>query len=459
MNRTRTALAVASVLAAGFSLTPIHAMAENECQQRILNIVAHHDDDLLFLSPDLINDIQQGKCVQTVFLVASDYPNGRSMSDEQYLKERELGVREAYAEAAGEDPANWTSSTYFADTKLATQWTLNEKISVVELRISDAATAPGDSLWWLYAENQTVTTRAGDQNPAQTFTRTELGDFLRRVVATFLPNEIHAGDPLADHHWENFHKDHIAAARLVRWALDGRQGGPPVKAYRDYSISASAPNLTSPQIEAKTDLFQAFVRHDYDICRTGAGTPCEPSEWFGQHYRDWMSRQYLVDQNWRQGWIEPLPQPYVDNHRTDPHIGGKFKIRNVATGQELAINNAWTHNGAELITWHQGSSANMKFQMSATPRGWEIVPQNSGRCLEVPNSSQGNGQHVAQWDCTGNANQALRTIKQPDGSYELVFAHSNMRLTAPTSAGNYVRQAYYDANAHSYQKWQFIPTT
>ncbi|MFD1048698.1 FtsX-like permease family protein, partial [Kibdelosporangium lantanae] len=40
---------------------------------KVLNIVAHHDDDLLFLSPTLMKDLRDGNTVRTVFLVASDY--------------------------------------------------------------------------------------------------------------------------------------------------------------------------------------------------------------------------------------------------------------------------------------------------------------------------------------------------------------------------------------------------
>ena len=37
---------------------------------RTLNIVAHEDDDLLFLSPDLLHAIQAGRAVATIFLSA-----------------------------------------------------------------------------------------------------------------------------------------------------------------------------------------------------------------------------------------------------------------------------------------------------------------------------------------------------------------------------------------------------
>ena len=37
-----------------------------------LNVVAHEDDDLLFLSPDLLHVIQAGGSVRTIFVTAGD---------------------------------------------------------------------------------------------------------------------------------------------------------------------------------------------------------------------------------------------------------------------------------------------------------------------------------------------------------------------------------------------------
>lgn len=53
-------------------------------------------DDLLFLSPDLLHDIQAGRCVRTVYLTAGDAGRG-----ERYWLGREDGVRAAYAQMAG----------------------------------------------------------------------------------------------------------------------------------------------------------------------------------------------------------------------------------------------------------------------------------------------------------------------------------------------------------------------
>src|SRR4051812_1146650 len=51
-----------------------------------LVIVAHEDDDLLFLSPDLVGDVKSDRCVHAVFLTAGD-----AGSTAAYWAGRELG--------------------------------------------------------------------------------------------------------------------------------------------------------------------------------------------------------------------------------------------------------------------------------------------------------------------------------------------------------------------------------
>ena len=80
------------------------AAAANCSAGSTMIIVAHEDDSLLFLSPDLIHPIQGGRCVRTVFVTAGDDGQGPS-----YWSSREQGVEAAYAEIAGV-ANNWTQS-------------------------------------------------------------------------------------------------------------------------------------------------------------------------------------------------------------------------------------------------------------------------------------------------------------------------------------------------------------
>src|ERR1035441_426221 len=69
-----------------------------------MNIVAHEDDDLLFMNPDVLHDIQQERCVRTVFVTAGDAGKGSA-----YWRQRAVGAQAAYARMA-QTPSAWTHS-------------------------------------------------------------------------------------------------------------------------------------------------------------------------------------------------------------------------------------------------------------------------------------------------------------------------------------------------------------
>ena len=62
----------------------------------VVNVVAHPNDDLLFLGSDLVSSVQSGACVRTVFVTAGD-----ANRDAAYWQSREAGSLAAYAEMAG----------------------------------------------------------------------------------------------------------------------------------------------------------------------------------------------------------------------------------------------------------------------------------------------------------------------------------------------------------------------
>jgi hypothetical protein len=62
----------------------------------IVNIVAHQDDDILFMNPDLIHSLRAGDCVRSIYLTAGDSGGGRL-----YWLGREEGSKAAYAQMLG----------------------------------------------------------------------------------------------------------------------------------------------------------------------------------------------------------------------------------------------------------------------------------------------------------------------------------------------------------------------
>src|SRR5258705_13224217 len=82
------ALLLMSAVAAAGAATPT-------CTSSAMYIAAHEDDTLLFQSPSILQDIQSGRCVRTVFLTAGD-----AGLDQSYWEAREEGAEAAYAQMA-----------------------------------------------------------------------------------------------------------------------------------------------------------------------------------------------------------------------------------------------------------------------------------------------------------------------------------------------------------------------
>ena len=84
---------VVAVLVAGETLLSRPAQAASAS---LLNIVAHPDDDLFFMNPDVLAVAAAGGSITTAYTTAGDAGQGAS-----YWKSRELGVQAAYAQMAG----------------------------------------------------------------------------------------------------------------------------------------------------------------------------------------------------------------------------------------------------------------------------------------------------------------------------------------------------------------------
>ena len=90
-------IGLATIIAVAVGNPQLASAASPACPNgSTMAVVAHEDDSLLFLSPDLSHDIQAKRCVRTVFVTAGDDGQGPG-----YWLSREDGAEAAYAEMAG----------------------------------------------------------------------------------------------------------------------------------------------------------------------------------------------------------------------------------------------------------------------------------------------------------------------------------------------------------------------
>lgn len=254
--------------------------------------MAHTDDDLLFLSPDFMRDIQAKRCVQTVFTTAGEAGEGAS-----YWKSLEAGIRASYAKMAGVADS-WTTSDAGVPNRPLTMQTLNgaPNVSVVFMRLPDgfpnglgSDAYGGQSILKLW-DGRLSSIRPVDN--AATFTKAQFQAALNRLVANFQPTTFRTQDWTGNFNNPYDHSDHWATAKFAQLATRSYTGPHTSLAYDAYVIDEYAQNVTGAELTAKVNTFVRFADFDMYICSSpGEGCPDSP-------YDEWLKRQYITAIEW-----------------------------------------------------------------------------------------------------------------------------------------------------------------
>ena len=283
------------------ALAPGPANATSLCSSRSLGVVAHQDDDLLFLAPDLAHDIRAGGCVREVYVTAGD------AGMDQTLAGREV-VKAALASYAGV-ASHWTTktlSTSGGTAKLATL-SAHPQVTAIFLRLPDGfqnGQTSGDGVGGHYEslrhlwENPSLTGATVDG--AAHYNRQSLIATLRKITVGFKPDVIRIQNPVgypelndgANDHSD--HSDHHLSARFETAAAIAAGVGDRLVTYLDYEIGFLPPNVGPADYRVKKKAMWAYARHDSQACNA----PC--TTWTDVHeaYRDWMFRQYHPSDFW-----------------------------------------------------------------------------------------------------------------------------------------------------------------
>ncbi|MEV6306040.1 discoidin domain-containing protein [Actinoplanes sp. NPDC051861] len=232
---------------------------------RVLNVVAHQDDDLLFMNPDVQRDIGANKCTLTVFMTAGDAGAG-----EQYWREREKGPRAAYAYMADVDD-EWNSKTVtFGDYDVRYESLADRPdVALVHLRGPDGGGGgwpanDGESLAELY---QGSLSEIHSVDGANTYTKAGLTELLLDVMQTFQPDTIQTLD-YSDKNRASDHSDHRTTAYLTFDAHLKYKTPHRISAYMAYAVADLPANVYYTVEDRKMDAFMAYAEHDSMVCQT-----------------------------------------------------------------------------------------------------------------------------------------------------------------------------------------------
>jgi LmbE family N-acetylglucosaminyl deacetylase len=262
--RTAAACVAATTLAASTVLSaPLAAEAAPACG-RTLNVVAHEDDDLLFINPAVSDDIAAGRCVVTLFVTAGDAGKSRD-----YWHRRETGSMAAYAAMAGV-PDDWFEDTMVVAGHTLTRLSLiHTKITLLFMRLPDAhgnATRPLETLQKLW-EGQIETMYTLDSGDV--YTRQSLTGTLTAVMDAYQPGNIRTLD-YAGAYGDGDHADHHTVGYLTYAAQRNYRSPHRVSGYMGYPIENRPPTLSDDVRDAKLTYFLAYAPFDPRVCQAYA---------------------------------------------------------------------------------------------------------------------------------------------------------------------------------------------
>jgi LmbE family N-acetylglucosaminyl deacetylase len=263
-----------------------------------LNIVAHEDDDLLFLSPDLLHAIQSGRNVRTIFVTAGD-----AGEDANYWGGREAGAQAAYALMCGVTNS-WTQSDAGITGYPIPVFTLIEhpSVSLAFMRLPDGnldgsgfASTNYESLEKLWTGAISTIDAVDDSS---SYTKATLTSVLASLMTTFQPDAVNMQDYVGTF-GDGDHSDHHATAYFTQSALQRYTTPYSFTGYKDYSTASLPANVTGADLTAKQNAFYIYGQHDSHVCSS-------TSECSGTDYALWLQRQYTVGSGFGGGDQPPI---------------------------------------------------------------------------------------------------------------------------------------------------------
>ena len=397
--------AVAICILAGLAtVSPVSASAAT-CGTSVMVVVAHQDDSLLFLSPDLLHDIQAGDCVTTVYLTAGD--DGEASA---YWQSREAGANAAYANMAGV-ANNWNQGvTSAAGHSIVTDTLQGAPITQVYLRLPDGnADGSGFAMYNYQSLDKLWTGAITTINPVDGspgYTAQGLVNTLVSLMNTFQPTTIRTQD-YTGYVGDDDHADHVVTAYFTRAASQRYTTPHQLIGYMGYDSQYHAQNVSGADLTAKTNAFNAYAQV------TGV---CNDPSCSGTSYPAWLGRQYITAS-------ENAPTP------NQPPTANAGPSETVIAGVAASLNGSGSSDpNGDLLSyqWTQTAGPSVTLSSSTSPQPTFTAPDaavtltfqlvvNDGQVNSAPSTvtitvSDAGGADVA---LTATATASSQTSAQP----------------------------------------------
>ena len=268
---------------------------QTNCEQpTILNIVAHQDDDLLFMNPDLLHAIKDGDCVRTIYITAGD-----GGTDGSYWLSREQGSQAAYATMTGSNNIWIQRIVKLADNQFVVIASPkgDPKISLIFMRLPDGnLKGEGFPAHHYQSLAKLLVGRINTINSLDkqsSYNKNQLIAAFSTLMYTYQPAEIRTQANYASSQYPD-HSDHVATGQYVQMATQlyeqqhfNNQVEIPIKYYIGYPIHQFSDNVSGQDLTTKEKAFFAYSNFDGRVCQSMTG--CSK---IASTYPIYLKRQY-----------------------------------------------------------------------------------------------------------------------------------------------------------------------
>ncbi|MEU6895583.1 PIG-L family deacetylase [Streptomyces sp. NPDC046557] len=273
------------------------AVGSSGCR-RTLVVVAHPDDDLFFVNPDVMSTIRAGCFVSAVYLTAGDGDEEVPAEARNYIMNRENGVRRAYSEMAGSDHA-WKQDDVHADGRSIRSFRLANPERGRDVRLTFLGLYDGrprgsepDSLLHLFdGRRKAITPLRGGRS----YTEEQLLSLLVSLIRQSRAENVLTLDPDVASFAKGTdgrvdHSDHGITARYARQAA--YRTGTRVVPYLGYTVARLPRNLTPTETTEK----ERFTRWYMAQSQCARERVCPAMKIYeatlSKTYRRWVERRY-----------------------------------------------------------------------------------------------------------------------------------------------------------------------
>ena len=274
----RSLVVLVALCACGDDLQPI---GDPLRASRDLVVVAHQDDDLYFMQPDLLEAVQRGEGITSVYVTAGDNAQGMD-----YAMNRYAGLRYAYGAAAGS--LDWRCGVIAIATHVVEHCHLADRpVSLVFLAYPDGG-VDGEfahSLLKLWQGDIASAETVAEQTT--TYTQDELIETVAEIVRETQPGTIHTLEVASTHGRD--HTDHMIVGAITLLAMARANSHADVISYRGYSVLTEPVNKAPAMLSAVTDMVQY-----YEACTSTCGTCGSTCPSVLPSHVAWFAHRYAV---------------------------------------------------------------------------------------------------------------------------------------------------------------------